>query len=158
MRNESVIEKLRFYWLLGPSPSYYVLCYSCRFEGNTSMASPSSSGDFTDRRSVTSLEDLGFSMPLRGSEKPSLADVYLLVISCVFFFNSSMLDGSPPKFSGSEATFELSSWEASLLWPNSAGRETPFAVSCWAHCVARALTKRVVLGLGSHPSIKNFSQ
>ena len=31
----------------------------------------SSSGDFTDRRSVTSLEDLGFSMPLRGSEKPS---------------------------------------------------------------------------------------
>jgi hypothetical protein len=31
----------------------------------------SSSVDFTDRRSVTSMEDLGFSMPLRGSEKPS---------------------------------------------------------------------------------------
>jgi len=30
----------------------------------------SSSVDFTDRRSVTSMEDLGFSMPLRGSEKP----------------------------------------------------------------------------------------
>ena len=31
----------------------------------------SSSVDFTDLRSVTSMEDLGFSMPLRGSEKPS---------------------------------------------------------------------------------------
>ena len=34
--------------------------------------SSSSSVDFTDRRSVTSMDDLGFSMPLRGSEKPSL--------------------------------------------------------------------------------------
>ena len=33
--------------------------------------SSSSSVDFTDRRSVTSMDDLGFSMPLRGSEKPS---------------------------------------------------------------------------------------
>ena len=32
---------------------------------------PSSSVDFTDRRSVTSMEDLGFSMPRSGSENPS---------------------------------------------------------------------------------------
>jgi len=34
-----------------------------------------SSVDFTDLRSVISREDLGFSMPLRGSEKPPLCGV-----------------------------------------------------------------------------------
>ena len=39
----------------------------------------SSSGDFTDRSSVSSLEDLGFATPLRGSAKPSLYEIPISV-------------------------------------------------------------------------------
>ena len=38
-------------------------------EGNTSMASPSSFVDFTERSSVTSMNDLGFSIPLRSASR-----------------------------------------------------------------------------------------
>ena len=39
----------------------------------TPSSNLTSSVDFTDLRSVTSMEDLGFSMPLRGSENPSIS-------------------------------------------------------------------------------------
>ena len=42
------------------------------YKKNKSGFLRSSSVDFTERSSVTSMEDLGFSMPRSGSEKPSL--------------------------------------------------------------------------------------